>query len=782
MKTIIRNFISILRRFKMATGLNIIGLSVAFAAFMVIMMQLDWDYNYCRELENHEQIFRVESVNDGSAIAVVTRPMANAICSSSPHVVAGSLHVPFWPPLEFSVEKNGTKNHFEEARIRVEASFPDVITFDMVEGSTDVLKQPDYVLLPQSIATKLFGDESAIGQTLLAEEENYTVGGVYRDFQKNSILTNGIYMTIPEKENINSWGNRSYELLVKLDDAKNSELILDNFLSNFDFSLVPQDDNWVRDERFRLNPIDNVHFSQGIAYDFNVNKTSKQTLFLLLTIALVILLIAGINFTNFSTALTPMRIKSINTQKVLGGDEGTIRRSLIIEAIAIAVVSYLIAVGLVYMLPHTFIAQLLDADPTLTAHPLIVGGTALLAVATGCLAGLYPSYYMTSFAPALVLKGSFGLSPKGRKLRSLLIGMQFISSFALIIGASFMYLQNDYMRRAPLGFDKDQLIVTKMNSVITENRETFANQVKHFAGIEDVTFSEVLLSSQQQYMGWGRQYKGKGINFECLPVDYNFLDILSVSITEGRSFRPEDALTNHGALVFNEKARTMYDIELGGMIDSMQIIGFMPDVKFATMHLDVVPMAFFLWGQINWGSEPRYAYIKVKAGSDMHGALEHVKATLSSLSPNYTFNVSFFDEVFNNTYMKERHFASLISLFSLIAIFISIVGVFGLVVFESEYRRKEIGIRKVLGSSTRQILLLFNKSYIRILCLCFVIAAPIAYYAIIRWLENFAFRTPIYWWVFLLSFVAISLVTVITVTFQNYWAANENPINSIKSE
>ena len=179
----------------------------------------------------------------------------------------------------------------------------------------------------------------------------------------------------------------------------------------------------------------------------------------------------------------------------------------------------------------------------------------------------------------------------------------------------------------------------------------------------------------------------------------------------------------------------------------MEIVGFMPDVKFASFRTEVTPMAFFVWGTNNWGNQPNYAYIKVKAGSDLRGAMQHVKTTLQSFDPEYPFNVRFFDEVLNGLYEKERSLSSLITLFSLIAIFISVVGVFGLVVFDSEYRKKEIGIRKVLGSTTEEIIVMFNKTYIRILCVCFVLGAPIAGYVVHRWLENFAYKTPMYWWV-----------------------------------
>jgi putative ABC transport system permease protein len=351
-----------------------------------------------------------------------------------------------------------------------------------------------------------------------------------------------------------------------------------------------------------------------------------------------------------------------------------------------------------------------------------------------------------------------------------------------MIGASFMYLQNYFMQNSPLGYDKDAIITVNIGK-IQQKRDVFTNQLKSFSGIDDVTYGEALLSSSDQYMGWGREYNGENISFQCLPVHYTFLKVMGIEITGGRDFRQEDANMQYGVFVFNETAHKKYSLELNTTIDGQgEIIGFMPDVKFASFRTTVDPMAFYVWGTDNWGNQPNNAYIKVKAGANMRAAMSHINATLAELNPDYTFNVRFYDDVLQHLYEKETALSSLITLFSLIAIFISIVGVFGLVVFDSECRRKEIGIRKVLGASTMEIIIMFNKSYLKILAICFVIAVPLAWYAVNRWLENFAYKTPMYWWVYLLALAVVGVITVATVTFQNWRVANDNPVNAIKSE
>lgn len=783
MNTIFKNFLSVLKRFKLAMALNILGLSVAFAAFMVIMIQQDYDHNFDKFHPDYDKIFRLEIVRKNSAQAIINRPFSELFFESSPHILAGTLTNPWGGNTFFSVEENGVQNFYEEKMITVSPEYADVFTFHMIEGTNDALKTPGNVLIPLSLSRKIFGNQSTVGKQLKGRNESFTVGAVYRDFPSNSIVNNYIYYPMSENENKQNWGNWNYQVFVRVDDASSVPLLFENFKKNFDPKTVwGEDFNWEEAGfNLRLTALPDVHYVTNVQYD-HTPKASKQTLLILFAIAIVIVAIAGINFTNFSTALTPMRIKSINTQKVLGGNEDTIRMSIVSEAVLVGLLSYLIAIGLVVVFNLTPLAKLVDADLSVLAHPLIVGGTALIALITGLLAGLYPARYMTSFPPALVLKGGFGLSPKGKKLRSILISIQFVASFALIIGALFMYLQNYYMQHTPLGYDKDEVIVSNINSKINEKRDAFTNQLKNFSGIEGVTYAEPLLSSSDQYMGWGRKYKDQDISFQCLPVDYSFLEVMGVEITEGRDFRREDTNTRHGAYVFNEAARRTYNLELGSMIDSAVVVGFMPDVKFASFRTEVVPMAFYLWGTQNWGSQPNNVYIKVKAGSDMRAAMSHVRSTMAEFDAEYPFNIRFFDVVMQRLYNKESALSSLITLFSLIAIFISMVGVFGLVVFDSEYKRKEIGIRKVLGSSTQEILILFNKTYLRILVICFVLAAPFAWYAVHSWLENFAYKTPMYWWVYLVAFIIVGIITICTVTFQNWRAANDNPINSLKSE
>jgi len=768
----------------MATTLNILGLSIAFGAFMAIMMQLDYDWNFDKSHSNADKIYRVETMMDNGNYAIISRPLADRFIASSPHIVAGTLASPsFKREMSFSVIGDPEHNNYRELALKVYPNYGDVFEFKMVEGEKDAMEKPNNALIPFSLSRKLFGNESAIGRQLKSDDEIYTIGGVYKDFPVNTIVENSIYYPIPADLLLHEWGETQFYAYIRVDDAANSKSLIDNFFTNFDASSLGPGFEWMENLKLRLTPLTDIHFVTDVQFDFNP-KAGRHTLMVLLAIAIIILMIAGINFTNFSTALAPMRIKSINTQKVMGAGEGTLRTAMISEAVFISFLSFLLALVLLYWFSTTSLAMLVNADLSLSAHPVILLTTGIISLLTGCLAGAYPAVYTTSFSPALVLKGNFGLSAKGRRLRNGLISIQFFASFALIICSLFMYLQSNFMQNSPLGYDKDQLIVVDIPTDLTDKKDAITDQLKSYSGIADATFSDMLFSGSDQYLELSRDFKDEIVRFQSIPVDASFLRVMGIDILEGRDFRKDDERTRNGVFIFNEKAHKAYGIEVGDKVGHSEVIGLIPDINFASFRTEIVPMAFFIWGEYQFATQvlDKYAYVKVNAGTDMRTAISHIRSTLESFKPGYLYNIRFFDDVIQKLYENETRFSSLIILFSLIAVFISIVGVFGLVVFDSEYRRKEIGVRKVLGSTIREILILFNKSYIRILFVCFLLASPVAWYAIDKWLENFAYKTPLSWWVFLLSFLLISFITSATVTFQSWRVANANPIDSLKTE
>ncbi|MDR2920244.1 MAG: ABC transporter permease [Tannerella sp.] len=782
MKTSIRNFISVIRRFKMATVLNVLGLSVAFTAVIVIMMQVTYDFSFDRHHPDVDNIYRINTEFNGSRhLAIVGRPFLEGFKDYSPYVEAATISQPLGflsNNIILAVERPDGKHYFEENGRQVTEDFYDIFHFDMVEGLAESIKEPNTVIIPKSTAQRMFGEASAVGEQLVSEKFTWIVGGVYNDFPKNSSTTNMIYVKIGDDVEKDNWSALNYEGYVRMTPSVNAQEVLDAYTGQLDPKLF----EGLPGLTFSIMPIKEIHFATHLEFD-SVEKASKQTVWVLIAIAFVILLIAAINFTNYSIALTPLRIKSINTQKVLGATEDKLRSTLVMEAVITCIVAWCIALLMTYLLSLTSITQIIHADMSLIRHVGLLAGIGLIALAVGLFAGIYPAFYMTSFAPALVLKGSFGLSPKGRQLRNGLVGVQFVASFALIVVALFMYLQINFMQRSSLGFDKEQIIITDLNSEIVKARGALANELKSNANIEMMSYTDVLMSVSDFYPTWARKFgDSPQFMFQVLSVDTGFLQVMGIPLLEGRDLRTSDESSEGAKWIFNEKAKKDFNLSAGVKGDfGDEIIGFIPDIQITSLRKDVEPMAIRLIREVD-GTGRNYAYIRTKAGSNHAETMKYVCSTLERLSPGFPFNVRFYDEVINSSYQQENNMTMLITWFSLIAVLISMVGVFGLVVFESEFKRKEIGVRKVLGSSTGQILAMFNLRYVRILTICFVIAAPIAWYAISSWLENFAYRTPMYWWVFFLAFLLITAITMATVTFQSWRVADANPVDSLKTE
>lgn len=784
MKTIIRNFSHTFRRFLTASLLNITGLSIAFASFFVIMTQVDYDYNFNKGYKDYDKIFQLSAhlSDDYDWQLWMARPMGELIAASSPHVKASTILTSFSGNTDFEV--NG--HLFNEF---VQTGFGDFLhTFqpEMISGSTDALNQDRQIVIPQSMALRFFGTTDAIGKTIFrgkqSDNDVWTIGGVYRDFPENSQIGNNIFMPLPKNENKDNWNNWNYFTFFRLDDAAHAkeieELALQNILKNIDPEFMEENSE---KNPIRLIPLAETHFSSlG-----NKQASSHTTVYLLLCVSFLIVLIATINFMNFSLAETPMRIRSVNTQKVLGATVFSLRSSLIIESVIISLIAFALSLIEILLLKGSGLQNLVAGNLTLSGHPLLLICTCGLSIVMGVLAGIYPSYYVTSFPPALALKGSFGLSPKGKILRTSLICLQFTVSFSLVIAIGIMYLQSHYIRKTDYGYDKDAIIVGHTTKEVRAQIDAVANELSNLSGVKGVAFSQFVLSSSDSYMNWGRGEGEKKLQFDVFPVDYRYLDVMGIQVTEGRKFKPGDG----DVYIFNEAARKKYPwlaVNQLATTDDFPVIGFCTNIVSRTMRFDnnINPMAFIVYGKDyqSWGAWQQTVNVRIAAGADRIGVIKSLQKTMEKFTPGHDFNFRFMDEVIDRAYHNELRFTRQILLFSLLAIVISIIGVFGLTMFESEYRRKEIGIRKIMGSSTGEILYMFNRRYFSILGGCFLVAAPFGWWIGKHWLEGFAEKTPISPWIFLIAFLLVTLITMLTVTIQSWKNANENPANSIKTE
>ena len=784
MKTIIRNLLGVVRRFKMATLLNVMGLSIAFAAFIILMIQLQYDWGFDRFQKNAERIYRVGLYTpDWGNQVVVSPPFAEAFVQSSPHIETGALLSSWGSQLALKRGNDTNETSFWCPVNAITPEYASVFDFQMLEGKIESLDNPGYVLIAQSQAEKFFGDEPAVGKQLTADKLSFVVGGVYKDFPQNSVIQNAVYRRIGEKENQDNWNANGYQLYVLLDDPGKKDQIIADFKNHFNHEYY----DW-KTKDVRLTQLTDIYYEADARFDSQKDKGNKTMVFVLFTIAVLIVVIAGINFTNFSNALVPMRIRSINTQKVLGGSDNTLRCAMLVEAVAICLFSFILSLFIVKGMANTWLADMVSGELSLKANIPLLIGAGVLAALTGLLAGAYPAWHITSFSPALVLKGSFGLSPSGKRMRSLLVSFQYVISFALIIAALFIYLQNHYMLASSLGFDKEHVAIVELNGQLIKNIEAVENRLEQEVSVQEVSFAEDLLSASDEYTDFGRGYRENNVQFKVFVVSPDFLRLMNIPVISGRDFLQEDSKSVGGVYLFNEAARLQYDLVAGEYITGNEwyeappalIAGFIDDIKYASFRTEVAPMAFYVSPAA--GYRPRYAYIKIKAGADIRDAVASIRKALTSIDKNFPAEIRFYDTILNNLYKRELSIGWLSSLFSLIAVFISVVGVLGLVIFESEYRKKEIGLRKVHGATTSQILLMFNKVYVRILIVCFVLAIPVAYYGVNRWMVYFAYKIPMYWWVYAVAFVVVSVITFLTVTFQNWKTANENPVESIKTE
>lgn len=511
---------------------------------------------------------------------------------------------------------------------------------------------------------------------------------------------------------------------------------------------------------------------------------------LLVSIGFLIILIACINLINFSTALAPVRMRSINTQKVLGSTNGELRRALTLESVVIVLVSWLLSLCIVAALIHLNVLSFMGFTPSLLVYWKYVVYTGLIALLTGIVAGLYPAWYMTSFPPALVLKGNYALSGKGQRLRTILIGFQYIVSFALITTAAFIFLQNRFMRNHDLGIDKDQILVASLpqQPFHSSPYRKFDSQLKSFAEIDDIAYAKWELGASEGYTQYAFTYKGTQYGHLYIDVTPNFCRVMGLHILSGSDFLPSDSIyTSQLNFIATQDLQQESGIPAGETLDfsswGMKALlkGYVNNVQFTSLKMNPVPYVFCPNGAYSNQVLP-FAYVRVKAGSDMDTALKHIRETISDCFTGYPTEVKFYDQIYGQLYQKETDQQKIITWFSLLAILISLVGVFGLIIFEAEHRQKEIGVRKVYGASIQQILWMFGRSYLILSVVCSLIASPIAWYAVSEWLKQFNERIPISPWVFLCTCLLISAITLVTITIQNYRTATSNPIDCLKSE
>ena len=781
---ILRNFWATLKRYKAVSILNILGLTLAFTAFAVILMQVRYDLGYDKFHANADRIFRIEnqdlfSEGEITFSSSISYPKILHLETFSPKINAIGGIYSNRRSVSLKTDFSSEEYPFVEQVDEITAGILDVFDFKWTQGNASGFSNPNAVVISAGQAARLFPDRPAVGQSLFTKQDSIPleVTGVYKDFPENSTLKNIFYrVRVADTNNDQHWGAGMYMVFVLLDPTASREE-MESDINGHLAAFLP--DRWAK-ENYRLTRLHDIHFLTDIGFD-GVELIDKDRTYLFLFVAILIVLIAVINFINFSNSLVPSRLKSINTQKVIGRSDRSIRVMMLVEAIGICLISALLAVWLVYFLAQTSFTDLLIAEISWQTNIPLLFGLILTAITAGVLAGIYPAFYITSFPTALVLKGSFGLSPRGKKLRTALISFQYVVSLTLIMVALFIHVQSNFMKEMPLGFDRDNILTSNISGSIASRSDAFREKLLQNPNIQNVAFANRMAVTEMTSTR-ATNFRGDGrIEYGLIVVSPEYPQTMGITITEGRSFEPADALKPEGNMIFNELARQHYDMELGDVVWNADVVGFASDFNFRPARLEIEPVAI----QVK-GSESRFslqnAFYRL-SGTDVKATIAYIETVMEEMDPNFTNrNLTFIDERIALLYEKEDKLAALVTWFGILAVCISLIGIFGLILFETQYRRKEIGIRKINGATVSEILKLLNTGFIRIVLICFVIATPIAYYTIRKWLENFAYKSIIHIWIFIAALLIVAVITLVTVTLQSYRAATENPVNAIKSE
>lgn len=794
MKTILRNLFYTLKRFRTASVLNLLGLSAAFAAFVLLMMKVSYERNFdtCYPHADRLVMLNLSEAKGSNHVSILPRGPIDYLIQQVPGIEYGTIYSPAWSKQAFYTDPKNPQYFYEEPWA-VYPDFGKIIGLKFVEGSDQEMNQPESVIISESYARKLFPKGNALGSYLYAdtpdwrspEATKFQICGIFEDLPENCQFKNDLFVPMGKLQE-NDWGSQNFYAFFLLKPGVSIEEVNQQITATgVDARLFTGEPGT---QKLYVFPIQKLYYDMYSPYYFKTG--SRNTMTLLVSIGFLIILIACINLINFSTALAPVRMRSINTQKVLGSTNGELRRALTLESVVIVLISWLLSLCIVAALIHLNVLSFMGFTPSLLVYWKYVVYTGLIALLTGIVAGLYPAWYMTSFPPALVLKGNYALSGKGKRLRTILIGFQYIVSFALITTAAFIFLQNRFMRNHELGIDKDQILVASLpqQPFHSSPYRKFDSQLKSFAEIDDIAYAKWELGASEGYTQYAFTYKGTQYGHQYIDVTPNFCRVMGMHILSGSDFLPSDSIyTSQLNFIATQDLQQESGIPAGETLDffpwGMKALlkGYVNNVRFTSLKMNPVPYVFCPNGAYSNQVLP-FAYIRVKAGSDMDAALKHIRKTISDCFTGYPTEVKFYDQVYGQLYQKETDQQKIITWFSLLAILISLVGVFGLIIFEAEHRQKEIGVRKVYGASIRQILWMFGRSYLILSVVCSLIASPIAWYAVSEWLKQFNERIPISPWVFLCTCLLISVITLVTITIQNYRTATSNPIDCLKSE
>jgi putative ABC transport system permease protein len=808
----IRNYLRVawrnLVKNKTFTLLNILGLATGLGCFILIALYVIDELSYDQFHAKADRIYRVNSdIRFGGSdlkLAVTSDPMGATLKKDFPQVE------------QFTriYNSNGSKlvkkkNEFinENDVAHVDSTFFDVFSFETVNGNLKTaLNEPNTVVLTASAANKYFGSTNVLGQTLETNDNGstlYKVTGVIKDMPRNSHFHFDFLFSMDNVDygfgNYLSHNFQTYIVLTKDADPRAFNKNFDALINTY---ILPQAKSFLQIssmEEFRkagnhlqysLMPLTDIHLHSDRTPELSVNG-NIQYVYIFSAVACFILLLACVNFMNLSTARSANRAKEVGIRKVLGTGKKSLITQFLTESTLMVFASLLIAIGLVGISISYFndisgkqlsFEQLLEPRYLLFLFliPFVVGG----------LAGVYPAFFLSSFKPISVLKSKINSGFSKSYLRSGLVVFQFFVSIILIIGTIVIYRQLNFIQNKKIGFNKDQVLVVNGTSALGTNVDAFKTAVGQMTGVRSAAFTGFLpvagsARSDNTFSPEAVMTEKNGFNMQVWNVDHDYIPTLGMEMVKGRNFSKEFG-GDSSAIILNETAakflgegdpigKPVYYSDAGGSGNiKYTVIGVVKNFNFESLRQHVGPLSMRL-GYNKWSTS-----FKVAAG-DVQQLVSNVEKKWKAMAPGMPFSYQFLDESFDSMYRAEQRVGKLAVSFAILAIVIACLGLFGLASYMAEQRTKEIGVRKVLGASVPDIVSMLSKDFIRLVALASVFAFPIAWFCMNKWLEDFAYRVNIGWWIFIVAALIAVLIALFTVSFQAIKAALKNPVRALRT-
>ncbi|WP_428657556.1 ABC transporter permease [Runella sp.] len=812
--TMIRNYFKIafrnLIQQKGYSTITIFGLALGLAVSLLSILYVVDELSYDRFNHKSERIYRINSDITFSQKemkgAIAPTPMGQTLKNDFPEVEQAVRLGKYGSHL---VKSNG--NIIRESRVLyADSTIFDVFTLPMLAGNPQkALTEPQSVVITESTAKKYFGTINALNNLLQFDnEEARHVTGIIADIPAQSHFQADFLLPLHETKDakVSKWGNHIFNTYLLLKpgtdpkavDAKFERVLqtyLDPALRQFFQTTLAEVRKKGNNYSYSLMPLRDIHLHSDRQGELSANTPIEYVYFFLL-IALFILLIAIFNFVNLATARSAKRAREVGVRKVMGSARFDLVFQFLSESLLTSFFALLVGIGLVYLLLPSFNEL---ADKTLVFTRLLTTSSVLyLVIGTGLvgiLAGVYPAFYLSSFSPIKALKGKLWAVPKRQSLRGYLVVFQFALSVLLIIGTLLIHQQLHYIQTKKLGFNKEQVVIVKTAQSTASDVMTFKNEVLRSPSVKMGAVSGFLpVASNRGNDMWypvGTTDEKRSVNIQEWQVDPDYIPTLEMKLVQGRNFI-KGRRTDSSAVIINESAakRLGYQNPIGKTIhktggEQLTIVGMVEDFHYESLRTNIEPVVMVVNGAM-LGSSIEKAFLEAVSfrltTNDIPSALGIMEKTWKQIAPGQPFDYSFLSDDFEAMYRTEQRSEQLFTSFALVAILIACLGLFGLSAFAAEQRTKEIGIRKVLGSSVTGIVRLLSNDFLKPVLVAIVVASPIGWYAMQRWLNDFAYRIDIEWWIFALAGILAVGIALLTVSFQAIKAALTDPVKSLRAE